>query len=91
MTGPAQETHDAKNQWDTYRLARFGKAFLDAENDIAPLFQAVYSNVSYLRLSPKTRGMFLLEEIGTFVIPTTIAMIPSLFATIPTLLVARVC
>ena len=90
VTGPSQETFDAKNQWDTYRLARFGKSFLDAGNNVAPLLQIVYSNASYLRLSPKTRGIFLLEEVGTFIIPTTITMIPSLFATIPTLLVARV-
>ncbi|GJJ79271.1 hypothetical protein EMPS_11632 [Entomortierella parvispora] len=89
VTGPSQETFDAKNQWDTYRLARFGKSFLDAGNNVAPLLQIVYSNASYLRLFPKTRGIFLLEEVGTFIIPTTIAMIPSLFATIPTLLVAK--
>lgn len=91
VTGPAQETFDGKNQWDTYRLVRFGKAFLDEGNDMAPLLQVIYSNASYLRLSAKTRGVLLLEEIGTFIIPTTTAMIPSLFATIPTLLVAKVC
>ncbi|KAF8923168.1 hypothetical protein BGZ58_003285, partial [Dissophora ornata] len=89
VTGPAQETNTAKNQWDTYRLARFGKAFLDEGHAMAPLIQIIYSNASYLRLSAKTRGLMLLEEVGTFVIPTTTATIPSLFATIPTLLVAK--
>ncbi|KAG0196578.1 hypothetical protein BGX28_009964 [Mortierella sp. GBA30] len=89
VTGPSQETNDSKNMWDMYRLARFGKAFLDAGNEIAPLFQVVHSNACYMRLSTKARGMFLLEEIGSFIVPTTIAMIPSLFATLPTLLVAK--
>lgn len=91
VTGPAQETNEAKNMWDMYRLVRFGKAFLDAGNDTAPLFQVIYSNASYMRLTTRTRGIFLLEEIGVFVVPTTIAMIPSLFATLPTLLAAKVC
>ncbi|KAF9120484.1 hypothetical protein BGX30_003140, partial [Mortierella sp. GBA39] len=41
------------------------------------------------KLSAKTRGLMLLEEVGTFVVPTTTATIPSLFAMIPTLLVAK--
>ncbi|KAF9176467.1 hypothetical protein BGZ51_000582, partial [Haplosporangium sp. Z 767] len=89
VTGPAQVTNDGKNMWDMYRLARFGKAFLDAGNEIAPLFQVLHSNACYMRLSTKTRGMFLLEEIGSFVVPTTVAMIPSLLATLPTVLVAK--
>ncbi|KAF9899723.1 hypothetical protein BX616_002870 [Lobosporangium transversale] len=68
-----------------YRLARFGKAFLDERH----LIQVIYSNASYFRLSVKTRDLMLLEEIGTFVVPTTTATIPSLFATDPTLLVAK--
>ncbi|KAG0221949.1 hypothetical protein BGW41_006288 [Actinomortierella wolfii] len=89
VTGPAQETNSAKNQWDIYRLARFGKSFLDEGHGMAPLIQIIYSNASYFRLSVKTRGLMLLEEVGTFVVPTTTATIPSLFATIPTLLIAK--
>ncbi len=90
VTGPAQEINAAKNQWDKYRLARFGKALLDVGHAMAPLIQVVYSNAAYFGLSVKTRGPMLIEEIGTFVVPTTTATIPSLFATIPTLLVAKV-
>ncbi|KAF9915938.1 hypothetical protein FBU30_001616 [Linnemannia zychae] len=89
VTGPAQETNTAKNQWDTYRLVRFGKAFLDEGHAMAPLIQVIYSNASYFRLSAKTRGLMLLEEVGMFIVPTTTATIPSLFATIPTLLVVK--
>ncbi|KAF9180070.1 hypothetical protein BGZ51_006457 [Haplosporangium sp. Z 767] len=89
VTGPVQETNAAKNQWDRYRLAHFGKAFLDEGHAMAPLIQVIYSQASYFRLSAKIRGLILLEEVGTFVIPTTTATIPSLFATIPTLLVAK--
>ncbi|KAF9999690.1 hypothetical protein BGZ79_006709 [Entomortierella chlamydospora] len=89
VTGPIQERSEAKNKWDTYRLVRFGKAFLDAGNHMAPLFQVVYTQASYMRLSPKVRGMFLLQEVGSFIVPSTVEMIPSLIATIPTLLAAR--
>ncbi|KAF9104821.1 hypothetical protein BGX27_009925, partial [Mortierella sp. AM989] len=89
MTGLTQETNTAKNQWGTYRLARFGKVFLDEGHSMAPLIQVTHSHGSYFRLSTKTRGLMLLEEAGTFVISTITAMIPSLFATIPTLLIAK--
>ncbi|KAG0260681.1 hypothetical protein BG011_001688, partial [Mortierella polycephala] len=86
VTGPSQEHWDFKNKWDLYRLVRFGKAFLDAGNSFAPLIQVIYMNGSYMRLCVKTRGMYLLEEVGQFVVPTTLTMIPSLLASLPTLL-----
>jgi hypothetical protein len=89
VTGPAQAGHTAKNAWDLFRLARFGKAFLDHGNSVAPLLQIVYNNGTFMRLTIKTRGMFILEEIGSFEVPTKVAAIPALAATIPTLLAAR--
>ncbi|KAF9273030.1 hypothetical protein BGZ88_004150 [Linnemannia elongata] len=89
VTGPAQAGHTAKNAWDLFRLARFGKAFLDHGNSVAPLLQIVYNNGTFMRLTIKTRGMFILEEIGAFEVPTKVAAIPALAATIPTLLAAQ--
>ncbi|KAG0012173.1 hypothetical protein BGZ80_000150 [Entomortierella chlamydospora] len=89
VTGPAQAGHTAKNAWDLFRLARFGKAFLDQGNSVAPLLQIVYNNGSFMRLTIRTRGMFILKEIGAFEVPTKVAAIPTLAATIPTLLAAR--
>ncbi|KAG0351771.1 hypothetical protein BGZ54_003107 [Gamsiella multidivaricata] len=89
VTGPAQAGHTAKNAWDLFRLARFGKAFLDNGNSVAPLLQVVYNNGTFMRLTIKTRGMFILEEIGAFEVPTKVAGIPALAATLPTLLAAR--
>ncbi|KAF8929473.1 hypothetical protein BGZ58_008928 [Dissophora ornata] len=103
VTGLAQAGHTAKNAWDLFHLARFGKAFLDNGNSVAPLLQVVYNdeNVSaaggiitgvdytFMRLTVKTRGMFILEEIGAFKVPIKVAGIPALAATLPTLLAAR--
>ncbi|KAK5801651.1 hypothetical protein F5H01DRAFT_372188 [Linnemannia elongata] len=89
VTGPAQAGHTAKNAWDLFRLARFGKASLDHGNSVAPLLQIVYNNGTFMRLTIKTRGMFILEEIGAFEVLTKIAAIPALAATIPTLLAAQ--
>ncbi|KAF9180263.1 hypothetical protein BGZ50_006358 [Haplosporangium sp. Z 11] len=86
VTGPSQEHCDPKNKWDLYRLVRFGKAFLDAGNSFAPLIQVIYTNGTYMRLSVRTRGMFLLEEVGEFMIPTNMVAIPSLLTSLPTLL-----
>ncbi|KAF9109321.1 hypothetical protein BGX27_007756 [Mortierella sp. AM989] len=44
---------------------------------------------TYLRLKYKTRGMYISEEVGGFVTPTTMAVIPALVGTIPTLIVAK--
>ncbi|KAF9542498.1 hypothetical protein BGW38_009786 [Lunasporangiospora selenospora] len=38
-----------------------------------------------MRLYLKTRGVMILEEVGTFVIPTRKEMVPALVATLPTL------
>ncbi|KAI1290661.1 hypothetical protein EDD11_009087 [Mortierella claussenii] len=89
VTGPSQAGHTSKNAWDLFRLARFGKAFLDNGNRVAPLFQVVYNNGTFMRLTIRTRGMFLLEEIGAFEVPTKVASIPALAVTISTLLAAR--
>ncbi|KAG0238186.1 hypothetical protein BGX31_003359 [Mortierella sp. GBA43] len=89
VTGPRQAGDTAKNAWDLFRLARFGKAFLDNGNAVALLIQVIYNNGTSMRLRVKTRGMFMLEEIGAFEVPTKIALIPALAATLPTLLEAQ--
>ncbi|KAF9947582.1 hypothetical protein BGZ72_010457 [Mortierella alpina] len=61
----------------------------DHGNSVAPLLQIVYNSGTFMRLAIKTRGMFVLEEIGAFEVPTKIAAIPGLAATIPALLAAR--
>jgi len=89
VTGPCQETYSAKNAWDLYRHARFGKSLL-GDNPFAPLMQIVHTEGVYMRLTIKARGMFLLERVGTFVIPTSVDMLPSLLGTIQTLSAAKV-
>ncbi|KAG0247349.1 hypothetical protein BG011_001637 [Mortierella polycephala] len=88
VTGPCQETYRAKNAWDLYRLARFGKSLL-GDNPFAPLIQIVHTKGTYMRLTIKARGMFLLERVGAFVIPTSVDMLPSLLGTIQTLSAAK--
>ncbi|KAG0219255.1 hypothetical protein BGX33_003801 [Mortierella sp. NVP41] len=89
VTGLSQENSEWKNKWDLFRLARFGKAFLDDGHEVAPLLQVVYSNGMFMRLTVKVRGVFLLQEVGSFVVPTTVSMIPALLATLPTLFAAQ--
>ncbi|KAF9579810.1 hypothetical protein BGW38_003778, partial [Lunasporangiospora selenospora] len=89
VTGLTHEHNTWKNNWDLYRLARFGKALLNDGFEVAPLVQVVYSNATYMRLTVRARGMYLLQEVESFVIPTTVSMIPALLATLPTLLVAQ--
>ncbi|KAG0023831.1 hypothetical protein BGZ80_007853 [Entomortierella chlamydospora] len=90
ITGPTQAGCKVKNLWDMYKLARFGKAFIVAGNDSAPLVQIIGSLGTYMRLYMKMRGVMILEEVGTFVVPTYKAMIPSLVATLPTLELLKV-
>ncbi|KAF9940243.1 hypothetical protein BGZ65_007657 [Modicella reniformis] len=42
-----------------------------------------------MRFTIKTRGMFILEKIGAFEVPTKVAVILALAATLSTLLEAR--
>ncbi|KAG0376888.1 hypothetical protein BGX24_007059 [Mortierella sp. AD032] len=88
VTGPCQETYRAKNAWDFFRLARFGKSLL-GDNPFAPLIQIVHTKGVYMRLKVMARGMFLLERVGAFVIPTSVDMLPSLLGTIQTLSAAK--
>ncbi|KAF9431831.1 hypothetical protein BGZ76_011640 [Entomortierella beljakovae] len=73
VTGLSQENNSWKNMWDLYRLSRYGKSFLDNCNDVAPLLQVIYTTGTYMRLKYKVRGVYLLEEVGQFTIPATIA------------------
>ena len=41
VTGPTQAGHTAKNAWDLFRLAHFGKAFPDSGNSVAPFLRFV--------------------------------------------------
>ncbi|KAI7815826.1 hypothetical protein BC939DRAFT_508893 [Gamsiella multidivaricata] len=45
--------------------------------------------ILYGEVTVGARGMYLLQEVGSFVIPTMVSMIPALLATLPTLLVAQ--
>ncbi|KAF9079699.1 hypothetical protein BGX27_006067, partial [Mortierella sp. AM989] len=89
ITGPAQINHIAKSNWDLFRLARFGKSFLDQGHVTIPLLQVVYDSASVMRLSMKERGMYLLDEVGQFTVPCTLATIPSLLTTLPALLAVQ--
>ncbi|KAF9343532.1 hypothetical protein BGX26_005586, partial [Mortierella sp. AD094] len=90
VTGPAQAGHSAKNAWDKFRLVRFTRSFIDSGNKTAPLIQVIDNCGTYMRLQVKTRGMFYLEEVGSFEVPTKISSITSLVTTLPTLLEAQV-
>ncbi|KAF9581692.1 hypothetical protein BGW38_001197 [Lunasporangiospora selenospora] len=85
VTRPAQARNIAKVCWDTYKLARFGKSFILAGNESAPLVQIVGSLGTYMKLYLKIRGVMILEEVDTFIVLTCKAMVPSLVATLPTL------
>ncbi|KAF8957998.1 hypothetical protein BGZ46_002062, partial [Entomortierella lignicola] len=85
VTGPCQENFKAKNAWDLYRIARYGKSLLDLRYPMAPLIQVVHNGGCYMRMTVKARGKFLLQRVGSFVIPTSIEMIPSLLGTLQTL------
>ncbi|KAF9172712.1 hypothetical protein BGX21_004886 [Mortierella sp. AD011] len=89
ITGPCQANNDAKNKWDLFRLARYGKAFLDKGNGFVPLLQVVHDSGSLMRLRMKLRGMYFLEEVGYFTVPCSIATVPTLLATLPTFLAAK--
>jgi hypothetical protein len=90
ITGPAKERSIWKNNWDFYRIVRYGKAFLDTGHKVAPLFQIIYTKGTYMRLKEATRGMFVLEEVGAFTIPVTVEMITSFMTNIQTLMIAQV-
>ncbi|KAI8602512.1 hypothetical protein EDD21DRAFT_371612, partial [Dissophora ornata] len=85
VTGPTQAGNNAKNLWDTYKLARFGKASIIAGKESAPLVQVIDDHGTYMRLYLKVRGVMILEELGEFVIPTRKSLVPALVATLPTL------
>ncbi|KAF9917565.1 hypothetical protein FBU30_000703 [Linnemannia zychae] len=85
VTSPQQARHNAKNQWDTFKLARYGKAFIIAGNDSALLVQVIGDCGTFMRLYLKKRGVMVLEEVNTFVIPTRKELVPALVATLPTL------
>ncbi|KAI8600981.1 hypothetical protein EDD21DRAFT_415348 [Dissophora ornata] len=51
--------------------------------------QIVHTKGDYMRLTIKARGTFLLERVGTFVIPTSVDMLLSLLGTIQTLSAAK--
>ncbi|KAF8939868.1 hypothetical protein BGZ58_008496 [Dissophora ornata] len=85
VTGPAQIGNRAKNHWDLYRLARFGKSFLQAGNKLAPLVQLLHAEGTYYTMSDKVRGVFLLEKVGSFYVPTSIPEVAQFLVTLPAL------
>ncbi|KAF9345644.1 hypothetical protein BGX26_002908, partial [Mortierella sp. AD094] len=86
ITGPCRATCKAKTNWDLFRLARFGKTYLDKGNDSVPLLQVVHDSGLAMKLTFQVRGVYLLERVGWFTIPCTIAAVPALLATLPVLL-----
>ncbi|KAG0251542.1 hypothetical protein DFQ27_008706, partial [Actinomortierella ambigua] len=86
ITGPCRATCKAKTYWDLFRLARFGKSFLDKGSDLVPLLQVVHDSGLAMRLTFKVRGVYLLERVGWFTIPCSVATVPALLATLPILL-----
>ncbi|KAG0260427.1 hypothetical protein BG011_001898 [Mortierella polycephala] len=86
ITGPCRATCKAKTNWDLFRLARFGKTYLDKGNDSVPLLQVVHDRGLAMKLTFQVRGVYLLERVGWFTIPCTIAAVPALLATLPVLL-----
>ena len=90
ITGPCRVTCKAKTNWDLFRLARFGKTFLDNGNESVPLLQVVHDNGIAMKLTFKIRGVYLLERVGQFTIPCSIATVPALLATLPVLLNTKV-
>ncbi|KAF9349229.1 hypothetical protein BGX34_001914 [Mortierella sp. NVP85] len=89
VIGPMQANNTAKCAWDLFKLTRFAKSVLEAGNRVAPMVQVTYTSGSYLRLYIRTRGMFVLQEVGYFDVPNSISRIPSLIGTLPALLVAQ--
>ncbi|KAF9585239.1 hypothetical protein BGW38_003275 [Lunasporangiospora selenospora] len=89
ITGPAQESSFGKNQWDLFRLVRFGKAFLDSGNKFAPLLRIIYTNGTFMRLQEKARRMYLLVEVGHFAIPTNLMEVGALQISLPTLIAVK--
>ncbi|KAI8605832.1 hypothetical protein EDD21DRAFT_410771 [Dissophora ornata] len=90
ITGPRQTSHTAKNAWDAFRLARFGKSFLDSGNSVAPLIQIIGNSGTYMRLVVRTRGMYLLQEVGTFEIPSKVSAVATFLATLQTLELTKI-
>ncbi|KAF9192774.1 hypothetical protein BGZ51_004942 [Haplosporangium sp. Z 767] len=89
ITGPCRANSLSKTNWDLFRLVRFGKAFLDKGNGTVPLLQVVHDSGFMMRLSLRLRGMYILERIGLFSVPCSIATVPALLATLPVLLAAK--
>ncbi|KAF9345367.1 hypothetical protein BGX26_003225, partial [Mortierella sp. AD094] len=89
ITGPCRANCLSKTNWDLFRLAGFGKTFLDMGNGTEPLLQVVHDSGFMMRLSLKLRGTYILEKIGLFNVPCTIATVPALLATLPVLLEAK--
>ncbi|KAG0294374.1 hypothetical protein BGZ98_001785 [Dissophora globulifera] len=85
VTGPAQVGNAAKNHWDLYRLARFGKSFLQAGNKLAPLVQLLHAEGTYYTMSDKMRGIFLMEKVASFHVPTSKAELAQFLVTLPAL------
>ncbi|KAG0343511.1 hypothetical protein BG004_005265 [Podila humilis] len=86
ITGPCRATCKAKTNWDLFRLSRFAKAFLDAGNDSVSLLQVVHESGLAMNLKFRVRGVYVLEKVGLFTVPCSIATIPAPLGTLPVLL-----
>ncbi|KAK3810369.1 MAG: hypothetical protein J3Q66DRAFT_352897 [Benniella sp.] len=77
ISGPRQDTTESKEAWDRNRLARFGKCVLDDGHFKSVLLHNVNGEGTYLELTPQTRGVYLLDEVGYFRVPTAISSLAS--------------
>ncbi|KAF9954738.1 hypothetical protein BGZ65_003841, partial [Modicella reniformis] len=89
VSGPSQANATIKNNWDLFRLSRFAKSSLHEGYGVSPLLQIIYTEGKYMRMTVRSRGVYYLEKVGVFVVPTTLTTIPALLATLPTLQAAQ--
>ncbi|KAF9084522.1 hypothetical protein BGX23_010442 [Mortierella sp. AD031] len=65
VTGDAQRHNIRKNNWDSYRLARFGKARLDAGYSTAIMIQVIHRQAVVYTMDMPIRGVMLMSQVGT--------------------------
>ena len=85
VTGRSQRADKAKNGWDLWRLARFGKSVLDEGAPMVPLIQIIYDEGTVYRHFVQTRGIMVLAEVGVFTVPMHLNNVGSLQASLPVL------
>ncbi|KAG0304284.1 hypothetical protein BGZ99_002440, partial [Dissophora globulifera] len=67
------------------RLTRFGKTFLQAGDKLVPLVRLLNAEGTYCTMSDKVRGIFLMEKVGSFHVPTSKSELAQFLVTLPAL------